>query len=61
MRRNANAKFIGKQVIVIGANRWKGYQGIIRDTTPSGEALVEMALFNHQRKERFFLYQLRPS
>lgn len=45
--------------MVVGANRFKGYKGVIRDTTPSGEALLEMLTFNHPRRERFFLDQLR--
>ena len=58
MKNNPNAKFIGKEVMVVGANHYKATKGIIRDTTPLGEATVELYLFNHPRKEKFQLDDL---
>ncbi|PPQ76734.1 hypothetical protein CVT26_004428 [Gymnopilus dilepis] len=37
-----NRVYIGKRVMVVGSHRLKGYLGLIRDTTPSGTAIVEL-------------------
>ncbi|KDR66612.1 hypothetical protein GALMADRAFT_1147853 [Galerina marginata CBS 339.88] len=59
MKHDPNRKFIGKEVMIVGANHFKACRGVIRDTTWEGEASVELALFNHPRQEKFHLSHLR--
>ena len=40
--KNPNAVYIGKRVIAVGINNWKGYKGHIKDTDPAGNAWVEL-------------------
>jgi len=59
MRDDPNAKFIGKQVMVVGAHHYKGMKGTIKDISLDGWASVLLDLFNHPRTERFKLCELR--
>ena len=58
MRDNPNAKYHGKEVMVVGGHRLKGIRGTIRDTTTAGEAIVEVHVFN-QPREKIPLAKLR--
>ena len=40
--RDPNDVYIGKRVIVVGGNPYKGYEGLIKTTTPNGVARVEL-------------------
>jgi len=40
--RDPNDVYIGKRVKVVGGNHYKGYEGLIKTTTPSGVAWVEL-------------------
>lgn len=44
MQDNPNHVYHNKQVIVTGSHIYKGYRGIIKDTTPQGQAFVELAI-----------------
>ncbi|KAF8960609.1 hypothetical protein BDZ97DRAFT_1921993 [Flammula alnicola] len=40
--KDPNGVYKGKRVIVIGSHAWKGYKGLIKDTSPLGKAWVEL-------------------
>lgn len=48
MKENPLKRLIGKQVMVIGANVYKGAKGTIRDVTPAGDASVFLHIFNEK-------------
>ncbi|PPQ97151.1 hypothetical protein CVT26_000413 [Gymnopilus dilepis] len=58
--RDRNHKYIGKHVTVINKSQWKGYRGIIKNTSPDGLAWVELeaTLIAHKRTQIIRLEQL---
>jgi transcription elongation factor len=40
--RDPNEVYIGKRVKLVGASFYKGYKGLIKNTTPNGMARVEL-------------------
>jgi ethanolamine utilization protein EutQ (cupin superfamily) len=40
--RDPNDVYIGKRVTVVGGSLYKGYKGLIKTTTPTGMAQVEL-------------------
>ncbi|KAF8869080.1 hypothetical protein CPB84DRAFT_1755471 [Gymnopilus junonius] len=51
--RDPNEVYIGKQIIVHGTHRLKGYRGLIRATTPNGVASVEVNATHKVEKIEF--------
>ncbi|KAF9567038.1 hypothetical protein CPC08DRAFT_814553 [Agrocybe pediades] len=49
MRKNPNDIFVGKEVMVTGANEYKGITGIIKDTSLDGQASVALNLFSQPK------------
>ncbi|KIM38753.1 hypothetical protein M413DRAFT_29989 [Hebeloma cylindrosporum] len=58
MKENPHKRLIGKQVMVIGANVYKGAKGIIRDVTPAGDASVFLDIFNEKSPRIFKISNL---
>lgn len=40
--KDPNSVYIGKSVIIVDRNHFKGYKGLIKDTSPDGHAWVEL-------------------
>lgn len=40
--KDPNSVYIGKHVLVVDRNAWKGYKGLIKNTSPDGRAWVEL-------------------
>lgn len=40
--KDPNGVYVGKRVIVVGAGSRKGYKGLIKATSPNGDAWVEL-------------------
>jgi len=59
MKDNPNAQYVGKKVMVVGTNHFKGWTGVVKDTTLDGHAFVALNIFNHPRPEKFNLKSLR--
>ena len=59
MSENPNHKFIGKTVMVIGANNRKGITGKIKEVTLDNHAFVELDIFNCPLPEKFPFTSLR--
>lgn len=51
--KDLNSVYIGKHVIVVNKSQFKGYRGIIKNTSPDGRAWVELeaTLIAHQRTQ----------
>lgn len=58
--KDPNRVYIGKHVIVVSRNHFKGYKGLIKDTMPNGCAQVELeaTLIAHNRIQVFKIEQL---
>ena len=58
MRGNPYRRLIGKQVMVVGQNNYKGITGTIQDVTLSGEASVFLDVFNERSARNFKIKNL---
>ena len=58
MQENPHKRLIGRRVMVIGANVYKGAKGIIQDVTPVGDASMFLDIFNEKRPRMFKIQTL---
>jgi len=58
MKENPHKQLIGRRVMVVGANSYKGAKGIIQDVTPAGDASVFLEIFNEKSPRMFKIQTL---
>jgi hypothetical protein len=58
MKQNPYKHLIGKQVMVVGRNNYKGTTGTIQDVTLAGEASVYLDIFNEISARKFKIKNL---
>lgn len=58
MKENPYKRLIGKEVMVIGANAYKGIRGIVRDVTAAGVASVSLKIHNEMFPRLFQIQTL---
>jgi hypothetical protein len=58
MQENPYKRLIGRRVMVVGANLYKGAKGIVQDVTPAGDASVFLDIFNEKSPRMFKIQTL---
>ena len=58
MRENPHKRLIGRRVMVVGTNSYKGEKGIVRDVTPAGDTSVFLEIFNEKSPRMFKIWTL---